>query len=63
MLVNSKAYVSYQIGYKKEDEKTGEAFNETSFLEKLNYFDKKKDVLFKTEGLYHFENDLQPVQV
>lgn len=63
MLVNSKAYVSYQIGYKKEDDKQGEAFNEGSFLEKLTTSDKTKDILFKTDGLYHFENDLQPVQV
>ena len=62
MLVNSKAYASHTILYKKEEEKNlQDRTNEFQMADKNFQFSPSKDFLFKTEGYFHFDRDLDSI--
>lgn len=65
MLVNSKAYVSHTIAYKKEEPKSilDELTGELVMIDKYFKLNPSGDLLFKSEGYFHFERDLESIQV
>jgi hypothetical protein len=65
ILVNSKAFASHSITYKKEESKTilDEMTGELVMVDKYYKINPSLDFLFKTEGYFHFERDMDPIQV